>query len=102
VETLLGLNSRSGKAMSLVFLLDLIIAIDWGTQFSVSSNKCVTEIEQKALLELENNFKTCQMIIQEGKDDIQAKRDKVLHLHKVVNFEGETYVSNGTSLIELV
>jgi hypothetical protein len=46
---------------------------------------CVTEIEQKALLELENNFKTCQMIIQEGKDDIQAKRDKVLHQKQKIN-----------------
>jgi hypothetical protein len=27
---------------------------------------CVTEIEQKTLLDLENNFKTCQMILQEG------------------------------------
>jgi hypothetical protein len=46
---------------------------------------CVTEIEQKALLELENNFKTCQMIIQERKDDIQAKRDKVLHQKQKIN-----------------
>ena len=27
---------------------------------------CVTEIEQKTLFDLENNFKTCQKIIQEG------------------------------------
>jgi hypothetical protein len=39
VETLFGLNSRSGKTMSLVFLLDLISASDWGTQFNVSSSK---------------------------------------------------------------
>ena len=40
---------------------------------------CVTEIEQKALLDLENNFKTCQTLLQEGKEDIQAKQHKVLH-----------------------
>jgi hypothetical protein len=46
---------------------------------------CVTEIEQKTLLDLENNFKTCQMIIQEGKEDIQEKRDKVLHQKQKIN-----------------
>ena len=46
---------------------------------------CVTEIEQKTLLDLENNFKTFQMIIQEGKEDIQEKRDKVLHQKKKIN-----------------
>ena len=46
---------------------------------------CVTEIEQKTLLELENNFKTCQMIIQEGKEDIQEKRDKVLYQKQKIN-----------------
>ena len=46
---------------------------------------CITEIEQKTLLDLENNFKTCQKIIQEGKEDIQAKRDKVLHQKQKIN-----------------
>jgi hypothetical protein len=46
---------------------------------------CVTEIEQKTLLDLENNCKTCQKIIQEGKEDIQAKQDKVLHQKQKIN-----------------
>ena len=37
------------------------------------------------MLELENNFKACQMIIQERKDDIQAKRDKDLHQKQKIN-----------------
>jgi hypothetical protein len=47
--------------------------------------KCVTEIQQKTLLDLKNNFKTCQMIIQEGKEDIQVKRHKVLHQKQKIN-----------------
>ena len=46
---------------------------------------CVMEIEQKALLDLENNFKTCQIILQEGKEDIQEKRHKVLHQKQKIN-----------------
>jgi hypothetical protein len=37
------------------------------------------------LLDLENNFKTCQKIIQEGKENIQAKRHKVLHQKQKIN-----------------
>ena len=37
------------------------------------------------MLDLENNFKTCQMIIQEGKEDIQEKRDKVLYQKQQIN-----------------
>ena len=37
------------------------------------------------MLDLENNFKTCQMIIQEGKEDIEEKRDKVLHQKQKIN-----------------
>ena len=37
------------------------------------------------MLDLENNFKTCQMIIQVGKEDIQAKRHKVLHQKQKIN-----------------
>ena len=37
------------------------------------------------MLDLENNFKTCQKIIQEGKEDIQAKRHKGLHQKEKIN-----------------
>jgi len=46
---------------------------------------CVTEIEQKTLFDLENNFKTCQKIRQEGKEEIQVKRHKVLHQKQKIN-----------------
>jgi len=46
---------------------------------------CVTEIEQKTLLDLENNFRTCQIILQEGKEDIQEKRHNVLHQKQKIN-----------------
>ena len=37
------------------------------------------------MLDLENNFKTCQKIIQEGKENIQAKRHKVLYQKQKIN-----------------